>query len=311
MAVYAFLCIYQALPKFRVRDCLLAVAGIGLAVSIRIGGLLLPLYFAAGLLMVFCFNKTLRQTLLGNIPLMARTAGICAGIAIAGALLGLCFYPNFFYEGPFDHIKNAFGMVSAHPEHIKFMWEGTLEDSQNLPPFYLAKAYLYTIPLFVLGGAALFLLNIRRIAWECSVFQICFLVFTVAFPIAYIVLGKAHLYNGWRHTLFVYPTFAPLAAIGLYEMGNVFSKKNLWGKLGRWAYRAAAVAAILPVAKWTAQNYKYAYSSYYNELAGNIRGRFDQDIYSTAEVLSFRWLLQNRLTDATRQYTICVKGGPV
>jgi hypothetical protein len=306
MGIYAFIRIFKGLPCLKIRDLLIAAAGIAIALSVRISSMMLVFYFAVGALLTFCCRKTLRQTLLGNIPLFLKIIAVLCVVAIAGAMIGLCAYPNFFYEGPVGHIKNGLSVLSKFPVCIRFIWKGTLIDACHLPPFYLLQAYFYTIPLFVFGGGALFLANIKRITQTSTPFIVIFLLFTIVFPITYLMANNSPLYNGWRHTIFVYVSFVPLAALGLYHTGRWFADKGVCGKIWRLAFYAAMAAAILPAAQWLHGNYKYAYA-YYNRFAGEVRGKFEIDNLGISASVAFRWLLQNRLQDTTRQYTILIK----
>lgn len=53
MAVYGFLRIYKKIPLFKLPDVILTIVGIALAVSIRVGGLLLPFILLPE---VLCFS---------------------------------------------------------------------------------------------------------------------------------------------------------------------------------------------------------------------------------------------------------------
>ena len=304
IAVFAMLRIYRQTPRFGIANWAMLAAGIALAVSVRINGLMLPFYFAVAAVLLFVCSRRFRTLILGNRVFAFKFVGAALLICILGTLAGLCFYPNFFYDGPVKHIKDTFGVMSKFKaSRILMFWEGQEISSLNLPPNYLIKSYLYTIPLWVFAGAGLFMLNLRRIRKTYSAFAFVFLAFTVVFPVCYLILTKANIYNGWRHSTFVYSSFVPLAAIGFYETAHWFKKNRVW----RVAFAIAVVLCILPTALWTARNYKYA-PAYYNVLAGNPYNRFDMEYSGTSLVNCAKWLIKNKLTDTTRQYTIASKG---
>lgn len=161
IACYAFISIFQDLPKFKVLHILLAIYGIALAVSVRIGGLMLPLYLIVLFALYLLFNKTKRQMFFEKpYRLLIKSLGIGTTVVLLGAFIGLCFYPNFFYEGPIEHIKNALTVVSKFPQRIPMTFEGRQINSLSLPDNYLVKSFLYTVPLFVFAFIMLFFANI-------------------------------------------------------------------------------------------------------------------------------------------------------
>jgi tetratricopeptide (TPR) repeat protein len=287
--------------RIRRRDLLMLFAGIALAISIRIGGLMLLLYAAAGLALLFVMNKNFRSSILKDGLFTLKLASVIIAACLAGTLAGLCFYPNFFHEG-IKHVKDAMEVMSKFPQRIPFNWNGQMVNSLQLPPYYLLKSYLYTIPLWVFAGAALFVLNWRRIRKRYCVFEMLFLIFTIIFPICYLIFTKANLYNGWRHSTFVYCSFAPLAAIGLRETMRWFGGNMVW----KAAFAAIFGICMTHTAVWSAKNYKYAYT-YYNTLAGNPYTRYDLDYHETSNVNLLRWLIKNKLTDTTKQYKVTAK----
>jgi predicted membrane-bound mannosyltransferase len=100
IAVFAFIRIFKKLSHFKWQDVAMATAGIAVATSVRIGGLLLVGYLGAGALLAVAVNKQLRKNLLSSpYTSLCRVVLVLGGVAIAGSLLGLCLYPNFFHEG--------------------------------------------------------------------------------------------------------------------------------------------------------------------------------------------------------------------
>ncbi|GHT13145.1 hypothetical protein AGMMS4956_08850 [Bacteroidia bacterium] len=301
IGVYAFLRIYKTYPVLRWQDAALALVGIAMAVSVRIGGLLLPFYAGAGWLLY----KLIFRKKKANVYKELKCTLLIALLCIVGTLAGMCFYPNFFYEGLFNHIVHSLTFVQHHPVGIPFVWNGVYHDSLNLPPYFMGKSYGLTIPPFVFVGAILMLLSINKLRKNYPGFQWCFLVFTVLFPILYLWLSHSPIYQGWRHTTFVYSSFVPLVAIGFYETYLGFGKK-FKGTMQQWLFPIFLAVLMLPTVAWMVRNYKYTYA-YWNVFAGKQQGYFDLDYLHTAAPVALDWLLQNKLTDTTRRYTIAVK----
>lgn len=293
MAVYGFLRIYKKIPLFKWTDVILAIVGIALAVSIRVGGLLLPFYFAVGGIMLFFFRKDLRKSLLKRpYKSLGRIIGVAFGIVVVGVVLGCCAYPNFFYEGPVMHIKNAFKLVKEFKQQIPMLYEGEIISSLHLPDFYLLKSYLTTIPLITWAGIVLFVLQAKKVWMNYDRMAVLFILFTLLFPPLYITLGGSNIYNGWRHSLFIFSSFAAVAAIGFYE--TYYSLKNARLRKG---FVLAAVIGAMPTACWMVNNSKYCYS-YYNALIAQPYLNYDMDYYETSCQIGYDWLVKNVISES-------------
>ena len=173
----------QNLPKVHALDIFGIIFGIGIAVSIRIGGLLLGGYFLTFLGMKFIFNKQFRtlyfsQTSTKKIGLLV----FALLIVVSGYLLGLIFYPNF-WEEPFQHISKALSVVSDFPAKITMLFEGKLIKSTDLPDNYLIKSLLISIPFHVLILIPLVFFLIPKMTKNYGISNILTLCLTCFFPI--------------------------------------------------------------------------------------------------------------------------------
>ncbi len=296
IAGYAFISIFQNLPKFNIWHILLAVYGMALAVSVRIGGLMLPLYLVVFFVLAIIFDKTKRQMFFTRpYNVLLKSLGIGTLAIVTGVFIGLCFYPNFFHEGPIEHVKNALTVVSKFPQRIPMTFEGKQIDSLSLPDNYLVKSFFYTVPLFVFAFVLLFLANIVKIWRKSDRTAILFLIFTFVFPISLVLSMESNVYNGWRHETFVYYGFVVLASLGARETLNWFSETK-FSKVWKWMASVFLVASILPTVVWMMKNYKYTYS-YYNILAGDPYLHYDLDYYETSQTILLDWLVQNEIKD--------------
>jgi hypothetical protein len=229
LAVLAFVRMLKTFPRIRIIDGVAAAAGIALAVSIRIGGLILPMYAAVGMALALMFrNNAPRPSAQGSNNAAMYIAPLVYGFFIytTGVFVGLCFYPNFFYAGPVEHIRGALSFVHNHPLSVLMTWDGKFVTSTALPPFYLWKAYAITMPPFIFIGLLLWFFNgitamgkgCRHINCRSTFFVLnLFLLFTIIFPIAYLLATKSPIYQGWKHTMFVYTAVVVFAAMGFYD----------------------------------------------------------------------------------------------
>ena len=293
MATYGFLALFKSLPNFKIKDIIFATAGITIAVSIRIGGLMLPLYLVAGFVLLLLFNKEKRQLTFNPTKNLWKTLGVGVLVVAVGSLAGLCFYPNFFHEGPVAHVKGAMSLVSKFPQYIQMVFDGKMINSLQLPEYYLLKSFIYTVPLFVLAAVVLFALNIYNIFKRHSTFDVLFLLFTVLFPIIFIITKESNIYNGWRHETFVYPGFVVLVSLGFYET-TLWFRKQKFAKIWRLVCLGVAVACVTPTIIWMVRNYKYTYS-YYNTFVDKPYLKYDLDYYESSATVAYEWFIENEL----------------
>jgi tetratricopeptide (TPR) repeat protein len=306
VAIFAFIRILKRLPRFKWQDVAMAIVGIAMATSIRIGGLLLVGYLGVGALLAVAVKKSLRENLLRKpyTPL-CKVILVLGGVGIAGVLLGLCLYPNFFYEGPVAHVKNALSLASKFPQRIPMLWEGRQIDSLNLPDGYLLKSFAITIPVFALGAFFLFFCNIRPVWKTMDKAGILLLLFTIFFPIFYILYQNAHLYNFWRHLTFIYSSFAVVAATGIYYT-LFWVKKAKYAKAWRCAFSGVVAILMATVLVWMVRSYKYTYA-YFNVFAQDPYMRYDMDYFETANVLALEWLVKNELKNRDDTVKVAVR----
>lgn len=307
IANYAFLSICKDLPSFKIRNVLLAIWGIAIAISVRIGGFMLLMYFAVAIVITIVCNKNSRQALFSKpYSTLWKSIGICAAIVIIGCLIGLSFYPNFFYEGPSNHIKNAFNLVSKFPQRIPFVFDGEMVDSINLPDHYLLLSLLKTLPYFIFIGAFLFLILFYKIIKKYKVETVVYLLFVSLFPLIYISTSKANIYNGWRHELFFYSSFVLLVSIGWYEFWALIKSKVKNEKIIYPLAVAVMLGVISPTLIWMVKNHGYTYC-YYNKAVGNPYLKYELDYLETSATKAYEWLRENELNKSDSMVTVSTK----
>ena len=303
---FAFIRILKRLPLFKWQDITLAILGIALALSVRVGGFLLVCYLPVGLLIAIALRKDYRINLF-NKPylLLAKTAFFSFLIILLGVAIGTCFYPNAFFDGPFTHFKTSFEYMTNFPQRIPMIFEGKIIESLSLPDNYLIKSFCLTVPIFALLSFGLFFLNIKSIWKTFDKTILLFLLFTVFFPVVYILQKESAVYNGWRHLTFIYSSFALVGAIGIYQTA-FFINKKITSKIFHYIFYGAILAITTPVFVWMVKNYKYCYA-YYNVFAGETYLRYDLDYFETASTVAFDWLVKNELKNSTDPVKIAVK----
>lgn len=123
--------------------------------------------------------------------------------------------------------------------------------SQPLPWYYLPYMIAATTPLWLLAlvilGAALALPACRKRL------ELLLTLCMAALPLAFAVLTRTSVYNGWRHFYFVYGPMLALAAYGAWRVGRRIHTKRLW------AAALAVCVAVQGVGIIKEHPYQYAY----------------------------------------------------
>ena len=152
------------------------------------------------------------------------------------------------------------------------LFRGSVFDttSQPLPWYYLPYMMLATTPLWILmlcaAGTALALwTGVRRLrARDASGLVPLLTVLLWLLPLAFAVLTRTRVYNGWRHFYFVYAGVVLLGARGLSACIGFLRRRT-----GEYGMHRVFAAGLCLFFAWTAgdiaKNHPYQYA-YYNRL---------------------------------------------
>ncbi len=116
----------------------------------------------------------------------------------------------------------------------------------------------------------------------------CLIIFTILFPVCFVLFERSNLYSSWRQFLFVYPPIVLIAATGFSNLINRLNKKVF-----RWIIGAAVIFLMIHPALFMARNPRYFYL-YYNQLVGGLKGAFgnyETDYYYISQSEASEWLL--------------------
>ena len=121
-------------------------------------------------------------------------------------------------------------------------------------------------------------------------FWIFMLYFATIFPVAYIIYKESNVYGGWRHLLFVYPSFVALSVLGLTWIHDSFNKKTL-----RMAAAFLFIIGLTLPALHIFRNYPLQYI-YFNKLVGGVNKaykKYETDYYLNSLKPGTNWILHN------------------
>ncbi len=197
LSLYALSFARAKYPFFTWRTAAFVVAAMALLLNVRAGGLLLFGY--AGLyLLVLVWRDPESWT-------WRRLSALAAGYllaCLAVLVLGTLFWP-WAQQNPFWKPIEALQRVGSYPWAGTIAFGGQAVSSNAIPWDYIPRLYLLTTPLSVLAGLALVL---PQAAFDrAQRGKLAALSFATVFPVFWVIVTKAVLYDGLRHLLFVYP----------------------------------------------------------------------------------------------------------
>ncbi|MEK0420674.1 MAG: hypothetical protein RLZZ161_525, partial [Bacteroidota bacterium] len=131
------------------------ILGTGLAISIRIGGLVLipTIALFAGLRYIedLGFSNFIKFRWKGILPYMFSFVLI----GMLSFIIGIMVWP-YGLDDPFSNPIKALDAFTKFPVTLRQLFEGTMTDSGMLPPYYLTKFLLITTPVITLIGLLLY-----------------------------------------------------------------------------------------------------------------------------------------------------------
>lgn len=267
------------------KDALLLTLSIAFCISIRAGGILLICYLFLFFFLYF-LSKYLQERKADIQEIWRKLIWTC-GISLAGYFLSIILWP-FAIQNPLLNPLRSLNTMVRFPSTFRQIFEGKFDWSDFMPWNYLSEYMAVTIPIVVLVGLAIFILLARKIFSRGKAFIYWILVFSIVFPILFVIFEKSNLYSGWRHFLFLYPAIIILASAGFDQLLQlVKSRYVLWSSV-----IILALLSIHPV-KFMALNHRYSYL-YYNQLVGGLKaafGNYETDYYFVSLKEGSEWLV--------------------
>ena len=220
-AVAMLIALYLTHRAFR-RDTigafLLCGIGVGLAINLRVFGLMLmPMILAMRALDLWQAGRAERKRiLLTNAVLLAATAATAYIV-----------HP-YYWENPLRFIEGI-RILSQHPTIVENLFMGEIYKSDAVPWNYIPVWFAITAPPVALALGAL---GAAAVCWQATTRPIralrdretrfrILLLGCVAMPVAAAIILQANTYSGWRHMYFLWGPFCLIAAVGLHTIANI------------------------------------------------------------------------------------------
>ncbi len=311
MGVYYIAYFYQAFPNVSKKVCAMLAVSIGLALAIRVGGILLIAYF--GLFGVVLFlkkwieareqskkskkNTPGQKKELSSFFLQLLKYGII--IALSGYVIGILLWP-YALVSPVKNVTSTFATMSQFGAALRQNFEGAMQWSSDFPWYYTPKFILITIPIAAIFGAIAypFIGGLKK----SNRFTTFLVYFAFIFPVFWIVYSNANVYGGWRHSLFAYPPMAVAAGLGFNALIGIARQKYL-----KIALTVLPFVFLIPPAIFIVKNHPYEYT-FFNQCVGGIKGtygNYEMDYYYHSTREAAEWVLadiaQNGAPDSTRK----------
>jgi tetratricopeptide (TPR) repeat protein len=267
------------------RDLILLTVSIAFSVSIRAGGLILICYLFFFLAIVYAF-KYFMDHKIDPAEIKAKFFLLC-GVSVISWFSSILLWP-FALKGPVRNVIESYNVMAHFPSTFRQIFEGKVEWSDFMPWYYLPKSMLITVPVIVLTGMVLFLVFLlKKLNPEKKLLLGC-LIFTVVFPVVFVVYEKSNLYSSWRQFLFVYPGLIILASIGFTRLYEFIRSGYL-----KWGMALLIILLSIHPLKFMFSNPQYFYL-YYNQLVGGLKGaysNYETDYYYQSQTEASRWLI--------------------
>ena len=256
-AAMLLIALYLAHRAFR-RDTLgaflLCGIGVGLAINMRVFGLMLPPMILA-----------MRALDLWQAGRAERKRILTTGAAFLAAALGTAYIIHpYYWENPLRLIEGI-GVLAQHPSITDNLFMGEIYPSDAVPWNYIPVWFAITAPpaalmLGALGAASVCWQAVLRPFAALRDREIRFRVLLlgcVILPVAIAIILQANIYSGWRQMYFLWGPFCLLGVVGLRGLASNSVGKGGWkiaARLPRWvrggglrralAYSVAGVGLI-------------------------------------------------------------------
>jgi 4-amino-4-deoxy-L-arabinose transferase-like glycosyltransferase len=286
-ALDALIVVIAALPRPRRGHWLALTLAFGVAMSVRIAGVLLLCYLGLALGLYAVHQGKMRRSLDAALAYLGRLGARALGVAAGAWALMLLTWP-WAQQDPLRRPFVTLTHMSSYSLHRRKMPFGG-EDILNteIGWDYLPTYFAYQLPELVLiagllGSAALALVLLRRGHQHRHLgpaLALLTLGLATWLPPVYAIVKGSVLYDGYRHFLFVVPPLTVIAALTLDLVATRLAARI--GRAGRAMVAAVVAAGCLDLAVTMHRLHPHEYV-YFNRLIGGLagaQGNYDTDYY--------------------------------
>lgn len=295
--VYATILSTHYFPKISLKSLFFLGLCFGLILSIRAGAFffigVIGFHWGIFLAREFFKSRLYKKTSLVTTPLLAAK-GL---VVLCVAWIVMCILWPYGLLHPLDAPLSAIIKSSQYPWSYPILFGGKFFIPPQIPPYYIGTWFLLQLPEFLLLSILISLfLALSHISKEkLAVFgtpkalSILTLLFSIALPVAAVIIQKSIVYDAVRHFIFILPVLSVLCALGIDHFLNVPT-------LSTELKRTTATIFIFLITSTTLElgrlhPYQYAYTNHI--VAGGLAKSFDRyenDYWALCMKESVEWL---------------------
>ena len=227
ISVYLIIGFVKELPKPKWNTAIYLGLAIAFTCSVRIGGLILFGYLGFAFFVIFLLKPFLLKQIFSTKLCLLRLSGQSFAILLIGYFAGLLLWP-FALQNVFLNPYESLQVMEHYKVSIRQIFEGQWLWSTQLPWYYLPKWLMISTPEYLFFGFAVFLILFFKKIFNKNneqLFTGLFLLFTLFFPLVYVIIIRANLYSGVRQMLFVMPLLAIFSSAGIiYFISEIDTK---------------------------------------------------------------------------------------
>lgn len=294
----------QFIEKKDIKRAVLHALATGILLNTRITGLVIPVltfgvlfweYVVIGLIKNYFPTSKSKNNNLSTIKPI-KTGISCIVYLISFFFFTYLFWP-FLWDNPIENFFYAWETFSKYAAWDgQILYWGKYVRSSNLPWHYVPSYMIATIPLVFspLFFSGLFFILRSVLKSKGWVYQSkeartdLILLATFIAPLLAVIVLNATMYDGWRHTYFIYGGFLGVTTIGLFKIWQLrFTKK--------WIWRIALALVIVNMADTTYWMVRYhpLQNTYFNLYAGkNVIRRMEIDYWGQGFKLLYETLAE-------------------
>ena len=266
-------------------EILLLVLSLAFSISIRAVGILLICYLLF-FFFVFWLYRYIKE---GKYDLKADCLKLVILLLISctAFILGILLWP-YALQSPIKNVLESFRVMAHFPDTFRQIFEGRNEWSDFMPWYYLPKSMGITIPVIVIAGSACFFIFFRKLYLSGKILIYGMILFTILFPMVFVIFEKSNLYSSWRQFLFLYPLIILVSATGFHYLADLIDKRFY-----RWGLIALVTLLSVHPVRFMVRNHPYHYI-YYNQFVSGLKGaygNYETDYYYVSQTEAAEWLI--------------------
>jgi hypothetical protein len=310
LSIFSTFTLIRFLEKPGLKTLLMHALVCGLAIDIRLLGLIFPLLTVVFSITDLRFFRRPGKPVKLTIAYLALYFAFLVGYIIA-------FWP-YLWNKPFIKFPEILARTSSYPWTMKMLYLGKAIPASDLPWHYFPVWFLITTPvmytvLFV-AGLGFIVKDLIKAGWQFykdHAGQLDLIITALVFlPSVGVMLFKLVLYDSWRHLYFIYPAFIYLVLLGVYSIFN--SLKNFAApqpaKLFRSLFIVVCFSFTGHTIYWMIKNHPHqnVYFSIYNN--DDVRQQFELDYWGLAYKQGLEYILTNNKKPEIKVFSPALPG---